>query len=132
MRMESICEEAKDVDHLIIRSNSSSSDPSEHPNDTLLLTPPSNLVLIQSKQEISFVDDEEEGEYFDALDSDEEEMISTEDIESREQKKRTEEFLAKALEFKPYDLHDDFRIKDGAHKDGGFPLDDAEILAKYR
>jgi hypothetical protein len=29
-------------------------------------------------------------------------------------------------------LHDDYRIKEGAAKDGGFPLDDAEILAKYR
>ena len=29
-------------------------------------------------------------------------------------------------------MHDDYRIKEGAAKDGGFPLDDAEILAKYR
>ncbi len=29
-------------------------------------------------------------------------------------------------------MHDDFRLKEGTHKDGGFPLDDAEVLSKYR
>ena len=37
-----------------------------------------------------------------------------------------------AKNFKPHtDLTDDFRLP-GAHKDGGFPLDDPEILARYR
>jgi hypothetical protein len=43
-----------------------------------------------------------------------------------------EEILKKAREFVPIDLHDDYRLKEGTHKDGGFPLDDAEILSKYR
>jgi hypothetical protein len=47
MRMDSIYEEAKDHDHLLVRSNSSSSDPKD--NNSLLLAAPENLVLIQSK-----------------------------------------------------------------------------------
>ena len=30
-----------------------------------------------------------------------------------------------------HDLHDDFRHPD-AHKDGGFPLNDAAVIGKYR
>lgn len=40
--------------------------------------------------------------------------------------------MKKAREFVPIDLHDDYRLKEGTHKDGGFPLDDAEVLSKYR
>ena len=46
MRMDSIYEEAKAKDHLLVRSNSSSSDPTE--NNSVLLAAPENLVLIQS------------------------------------------------------------------------------------
>lgn len=57
MRMDSIYEEAKAKDHLLVRSNSSGgSDPSE--NNSVLLAAPENLVLIQSKQEVSYCEDE--------------------------------------------------------------------------
>jgi hypothetical protein len=42
------------------------------------------------------------------------------------------EIIEKAQNFTLIDLNDDFRMKQGTHKDGGFPLDDAVVLAKYR
>ena len=42
------------------------------------------------------------------------------------------EILQLAKDFKPHnDLTDNFRLP-GVHKDGGFPLDDPEILGRYR
>lgn len=46
MRMDSIYEEAKSKDHLLVRSNSSSSDPID--NNSVILTAPENLVIMQS------------------------------------------------------------------------------------
>ena len=45
---------------------------------------------------------------------------------------RKEGIMELAKGFKPHtDLTDDYRLP-GAHKDGGFPLEDPEVLARYR
>ena len=50
----------------------------------------------------------------------------------KEQEERKNEILQLAIDFKPHtDLTDNFRLP-GVHKDGGFPLDDAEVLGRYR
>ena len=42
------------------------------------------------------------------------------------------EIIETARAFRPYtDLSDDFRVA-GVHKDGGFPLDDPEVVGRYR
>lgn len=139
MRMDSIFEETKDRDHehLIIRSNSSSSSGPSDTQEQVLLATPENIVLLQTAknmdQDLITVDSDEENEFFDCLDSDDEGQITNQDeMATQERQRRIEEYLQRAREWKPLDLHDDFRIKEGAHKDGGFPLDDAEVLAKYR
>ena len=49
-----------------------------------------------------------------------------------EQDERKDAIMEMAKKFKPHvDLKDDYRLP-GAHKDGGFPLDDPEVLARYR
>ena len=45
---------------------------------------------------------------------------------------RKEGIMELAKGFKPHsDLTDDYRLP-GAHKDGGFPLEDPDVLARYR
>lgn len=57
-------------------------------------------------------------EFMDALCSDEE------DKEIKRKNKRALDIVEEARNLKPLDLSDDYRTPD-AHKDGGFPLDDA-------
>ena len=52
--------------------------------------------------------------------------------EAAEAAKIAEDIIQKARDFKPYtDLKDDFRVA-GVHKDGGFILDDADVVGRYR
>ena len=84
------------------------------------------MVILTSEKgdggESSSVDSDE---FMDALCSDEE------DKEIKRKNKRALEIVEEARNLKPLDLSDDYRTPD-AHKDGGFPLDDAQVIAKYR
>lgn len=64
-------------------------------------------------------------EFMDALGSDEE------DKEIKRKKERALQIIEEAKNLAPLDLSDDYRTPD-AHKDGGFPLDDAQVIGKYR
>ena len=49
-----------------------------------------------------------------------------------EEEEKMQAIFEMALNFKPHtDLTDNFRLP-GAHKDGGFPLDDQAVLDRYR
>ena len=61
--------------------------------------------------------------------SSEEEAEEEEDEEEKEQRAACRQL---ALDWRPFeDIKDDFRHPE-AHKDGGFPLNDAEVIGKYR
>ena len=62
-------------------------------------------------------------------DAEEAEQAEETDAETRRQQEAIRQMV---LSWKPIDdLGDDFRHPE-AHKDGGFPLNDAEVIGKYR
>ncbi len=79
------------------------------------------------KSQDAYSDDS--GDFEDAIENS---SGSEEDSETEEFKAEKTAALALAKKWEPYtDLNDDFRHPD-AHKDGGFPLNDAEVIGRYR
>ena len=81
----------------------------------------------QGITEVEDSDDfDDEDAFVDAIDSDEE-VLAAIAVKKKQGKIRED-----AQNFKPIeDLSDDFRMPD-AHKDGGFPMNDPAVLAKFR